>query len=300
MTATPATFDVVATARRFDEDGFVILRGLIDADELRSLQAETAAQIAAGFDHEPASDFVTGPGPDGSDRFFRIQFLTDKSIVNDSLLLTLAHPGVLELVAELVGPDWTTYGTAMVFKGEGGGPTIPLHRDIRDLDEIPDPAHVFFNVDIYLDAATPETGVLRVIPGSHRKVDVATDIAVGLDHPDLVDVPMGPGDVLFHHSLLLHCSRPTVPGSQLRRVLYYSYQGAGWMLSEGVLPGLVPPRRWIAESMRLVEHATEQRAARSMDARRSPIAPEWRAEVEAVDLTLRPVAGNLPWEGPPT
>ena len=297
MTATPASVDIAEATRKFDEDGFVILRGLIGGDELAALQEETAAQIAAGHDRQPSSDFLTTSVSDGSTQFFRIQFLTDKSIANESLLLALAYPGILELVAELVGPDWTTYGSAMVFKGEGGGPVIPLHRDIRDPRNVPDPGHVFFNVDIYLDAATPTTGALRVVPGSHRRVDVTTDIAAGLDHPDLIDVPMAPGDVLFHHSLLLHGSHETSAGSALRRVLYYSYQGAAWMLTEGVLPGLIPPRRWIAESMRLVDHAGERRQAAGMDAHRFPIATEWRDEVAHSELTLRPIAGNLPWEG---
>ena len=283
----------------FIEHGFVVVRGSISESELGALREETAAQIAAGPERSPRSDFVVKARPDGRHVFFRIQFLTDKALHNESMLHAMVHPDIVERTVRLLGPDWTTYGSAMVFKPEGGGPAIDLHRDVIDLDRSFHPDHIFFNADVYLDAASPDTGCLRVIPGSHRRMDVRADIARNLDHPDLIDVAMAPGDVLLHHSLLLHASAPTPSGSPLRRVLYYSFQSADWMLREGVLPGLVPPRRWIASNMRLVAHATERRAAADLDRRRArfySVPPEWQAEVAEAPLDLRPVAGNLPWE----
>jgi ectoine hydroxylase-related dioxygenase (phytanoyl-CoA dioxygenase family) len=280
----------------FDEQGFTVLRGVIDPAELAALREETQAQIEAGPDREPASDFVTGLGADGTERFFRIQFLTDKAVRNDSLLLALAHPAILERVRLIAGDDATTYGSAMVFKSTDGGPEVSLHRDIGTQGSF-SPAHRFFNVDIYLDAATPDTGCLRVLPGSHRPGGPTAD---SLEHGGLIDVVMEPGDVLFHDSMLLHGSFATPPGSPLRRVLYYSYQSAGWMLREGVLPGLVPPRRWVAENMKLVAHAaTERTHAPHLPLEEAPglaVPAEWCDEVNAADLHLRPVAGNLPWE----
>jgi phytanoyl-CoA hydroxylase len=273
---------------QFDELGFVVVRGLVAPDELAQLREETAAQIEAGPDRAPQSDFLSRDG-----HFFRIQFLTDKALRNDSLLLAGAHPGILERVALILGEDWTTYGSAMVFKSVAGGPEIALHRDLGPGGRFSD-AHRFFNVDIYLDEATPMSGCLRVLPGSHRAPDLGAGLADGLTQAGLVDVPMQPGDVLFHDSMLLHGSFATPPGSPLRRVLYYSYQSASWMLREGVLPGYVPDRSWIARSMKLMDHAIAARG----DPRFAYRVPEdWRAEVDRAALELRPIAGNLPWEG---
>jgi ectoine hydroxylase-related dioxygenase (phytanoyl-CoA dioxygenase family) len=285
-------------AETFADQGFVVVRGLVEPGEVASLAEETAAQIAAGAEREPASDFRTAPTDDGTERFFRIQFLPDKALRNASLLLLAAHPGILERVARILGNDWALYGTAMVFKSPEGGPEVPLHRDLGPGLDTFSPEHRFFNVDVYLDAARPGTGCLRVLPRSHAEPRRSGH---GLDDPDLVDVEMEPGDVLFHDSLLVHGSPATPPGTPLRRVLYYSFQSADWMLREGVLPGFVPPRRWVAQSMKLVEHAMDQRRASRQPwcATAFPyVVPErWRAEVDAAALDLRPIAGNLPWEG---
>jgi ectoine hydroxylase-related dioxygenase (phytanoyl-CoA dioxygenase family) len=188
----------------------------------------------------------------------------------------------------------------MVFKASGGGAAIELHRDTGSITGVFSSPHPFFNVDIYLDRATPETGCLRVLPGSHLWPDVSARFGSEADADDLVDVVMEPGDVLFHDSMLMHGSLPTPVGAPLRRVLYYSYQSGDDMDREGVLPGHPVSRRWIAEQMKLMQHAAAERAERYPDEtpfRWSP-APTWSDEIEAAELTLRPVEGTLPWERP--
>ena len=297
-----STMNLTELAATFREQGYVVLPQLVKGAELEALQTETRAQIDAGPDREPRSDFGRKSRPGGEEVFFRIQFVTAKRLVNDSLLLAIANPRVLALVRELLGPDWTTYGSALVFKAAGGGPAIELHRDTGSA-RVFDPGHLFFNVDLYLDRATPGTGCLKVLPGSHRIADVRDLVTAGLDNPDLVDVPMEPGDVLFHDSMVLHGSDPTPDGAPLRRVLYYSYQGADWMLREGVLPGLPTHRRWIAQNIKLMQHAIDQRRLAAHLAGETQLAyeppPGWRAAVEEAPLSLRPISGALPWEGQP-
>lgn len=290
---------VEADVSHFREHGYCVVRGIVGQAELVALREETYAQVSAGPSREPRSDYLVKDLPGGGEAFFRIQFLTDKAMRNDSLLRALANPRIIARVAALLGPDWTTYGSAMVFKGPGGGPAIELHRDVQPGALFP-PEHLFFNVDLYLDPAGPDSGCLKVLPGSHRERDVREELALGLAHPGLVDVPMEPGDVLFHDAMLLHGSLPTGDGGGLRRVLYYSYQSAAAMLADGVLPGLVPPRRWVAQSMRLVQEAAARRASgpyAGEEAVGLPAVPAaWTEEVAATPLELRPVAGNLPWE----
>jgi ectoine hydroxylase-related dioxygenase (phytanoyl-CoA dioxygenase family) len=291
--------ELVADYRR---DGFVRLPALIDHEELVDLQQETAAQIDAGPDREPAEDFSTKALPDGRRVFNRIQSVTAKRICNGSLLHAVAHPRVLALVAELLGPSWTTYGSAMVFKSSGGGAAIELHRDTGSVAGVFASPHPFFNVDIYLDRATPATGCLRVLPGSHRWADVSERFGADADAADLVDVVMEPGDVLFHDSMLLHGSLPTPTGAPLRRVLYYSYQSGDDMARDGVLPGFPVSRRWIAQQMKLMQVAVSERADRYPDETPHPYAPapDWADEVATAEPSLRPVEGSLPWERPAT
>ncbi|MFT5222474.1 MAG: phytanoyl-CoA hydroxylase [Glaciecola sp.] len=290
--------DLAAEAKAFREQGFVKLSGVLDADELEALQTETRAQIDAGPLREPHGDFRLKQLPDGRDAFFRIQFLADKQMINDSLLQVMGHPRILELSETIIGPDWGLYGSAMVFKGEDGGAAIEAHRDAPLDARHFAPSHVYFNVDVYLDRADASSGALWVMPRSQLTEDVRGMVAAGIEQPGFIEVPMEPGDVLFHDAMLLHGSPPTPPGSPLRRVLYYSFQSYEWMAREGVLPGFEVNRDWIARNLKLVEHAVERRrAARPTERQCSRTLPaNWRAEVDEAELELRPIAGHLPWE----
>jgi len=194
-----------ADARAIREDGYVKLPGVLATDELAALQAETRAQIDACPLRQPEADFRLKALPDGRTKFFRIQFLPDKQLVNDALLQVLGHQRILATVEAILGANWGFFGSAMVFKGEDGGAAIEAHRG---------------------DAAT---GALRVLRGSHTIEDVRHLAAAGINQLDLVEVPMEPGDVLIHDTMVLHGSPATPPGSPLRRVLDHSFSpSTGW------------------------------------------------------------------------
>src|SRR2546423_8045864 len=55
--------EIREAAQQFRDNGFVILRGALGTEELRLLQEETRAQIAAGPDREPRGDFMSKGGP---------------------------------------------------------------------------------------------------------------------------------------------------------------------------------------------------------------------------------------------
>lgn len=280
--------DLDALVADFRRDGFCVIRGALDAGELAALQEETWAQIAAGPDREPSTDFMMRRVVDGDDLFFRIQTLHDRPLVNDSTLRALAHPVILELSRRLMdGADITHLGNAMVWKGPDGGPPIDVHRDSFPTAEghVPD----LVNVDLYLDAATVETGCLYVLPGSHRRADVRAEMAAGFTD-EFVPVPMAAGDVLFHSAMVLHGSHPTPKGGPLRRVFYVTYDRADRIRGAGPYPGLPVSDEWVAQNMALIQHAARRRGFEWS------FSPEWQELIDRVPFVLRPVSGNLPWE----
>jgi len=76
----------------------------------------------------------------------------------------LAHPLVLQVVQRLLGDDFICEAEAFVFKVPGNGKEVPVHCD-GDPSQ-PDVMEMVFNVDYYLDDATPENGCLLAAPGS--------------------------------------------------------------------------------------------------------------------------------------
>jgi chlorinating enzyme len=76
------------------------------------------------------------------------------------------HADILNMVEQLIGPDFALWNSSFFAKPAGGGHATPWHQDgeywpIRPLATC--------TVWIALDPATPENGCLEVIPGSHKQ-----------------------------------------------------------------------------------------------------------------------------------
>jgi hypothetical protein len=75
------------------------------------------------------------------------------------------HPGLLDLVSQILGPDLILWGSQVFCKPPRTGRALPWHQDgqywpIRPLATC--------SVWLALDDATPANGCMRFIPGSHR------------------------------------------------------------------------------------------------------------------------------------
>ena len=77
----------------------------------------------------------------------------------------LSHPGVLEVLTELIGPDIKAMQSMLFLKAEGK-PGQAWHQDEYF---IPTRARSLTAVWIALDDATVDNGCLWVLPGSHRR-----------------------------------------------------------------------------------------------------------------------------------
>ena len=128
-------------------------------------------------------------------------------------------PEILEMVGQILGPDFALWNSSLFAKPAHDGQRTPWHQDgqywpIRPLATC--------TVWIALDDATAENGCLRVIPGSHRgsrlrehrTVD-ADDVTLNqelldeeYDPASAADVVLEAGQMSLHDVLLLHGSEP--------------------------------------------------------------------------------------------
>jgi len=127
------------------------------------------------------------------------------------------HPAILDMVEQVLGPDFALWNSSFFAKPAGNGKRTPWHQDgeywpIRPLATC--------TVWIAVDAATPENGCLRVISGSHqeRRLRRHRTVAAGdvtltqelqpeeYDERLAVDLELAPGQVSLHDVFLLHGS----------------------------------------------------------------------------------------------
>ena len=127
------------------------------------------------------------------------------------------HPAILEMVGQVIGPDFALWNSSFFAKPAGNGKRTPWHQDgeywpIRPLATC--------TVWIAVDAATPENGCLRVIKGSHKSSKLkkhrtveADDVTLHqelmpdeFDESQAVDLVLQPGQISLHDVFILHGS----------------------------------------------------------------------------------------------
>ncbi|MBI4550739.1 MAG: phytanoyl-CoA dioxygenase family protein [Candidatus Latescibacteria bacterium] len=196
------------------QDGYLLIRGALPPDQL--------ARIQAAHDRMGEPDRII---PDGNHGYNN---LLDKDPVFAELV---RHPAVDGVLTGLLGAGYAFYRI-------GGLKTVvaysqPWHwDDVRwiqyctlAIDQRPEnPPPVAAHTTFYLDSLTPETGFVKVPPGSHRRIEVLT---APVFRPDEGNEPFGPevhlypaaGDAIVYISHLPHRGVNFKPDMQRRLVV---------------------------------------------------------------------------------
>ncbi len=190
------------TAKQIDQyqaDGYVIPGFRLDDDVLDDIKG--------------AHDRLLAKHPEFSD-YCPAVLAFDTGFLNVGRL-----PSILDMVEQLIGPDFALWNSSFFAKPARVGTKTPWHQDgeywpIRPLATC--------SVWIAVDAATPENGCLRVIPGSHRRralgkhdFNAADGLSLPLeiradefDAASARDIVLEEGQVSLHDIYLIHGSEP--------------------------------------------------------------------------------------------
>lgn len=192
----------MATAKEmFEEQGYVILRGLYSPEEADALKAEAAAIMARH-------------GVDKSGVFLG---LTAESPLFKEAAQT---PELAKALKEIIGSSVVFMNDKLVFKNASTDFGSPWHQDYSYWHG----SHKL-SVWIALDDADESNGCLRILPGSHAETashngEVADDNGfiyrlneADIDAARIVDCPAAKGDAIVFHDLLLHASYPNRSGA---------------------------------------------------------------------------------------
>jgi ectoine hydroxylase-related dioxygenase (phytanoyl-CoA dioxygenase family) len=224
--ADGATSEVLAV---LDEDGVVVIDGLLDDDVLRRLNAELDPHLD---DAEPTQDYVNPV----LEVFFgkntrHVTAVPAKSRVFAEEILV--DPVLLAICDAVLGPSCVRYQLNLAHvldRGPGTEQQI-LHRDELVWNFLPRPhPQVQLATMVALVDFTAENGATRVVPASHRE---HRDMVFDPDEIDALAVPaeMHAGSAVVYLGTTLHGGGANTTIDQWRRGLHVSYV-VGWLRTE--------------------------------------------------------------------
>jgi hypothetical protein len=190
--------------RSYNESGYVFPIPVFDADETRNLRER--------FDALVRREGGRLSRPTNTRPHLLLKWVDD--LIHD--------PRVLDPVEAVLGPNILCWASGFFAKKPGDGTFVSWHQDATywglSSKEV-------VTAWIALSPSTPESGCLRVVPGSHRQqvahrdtfadgnlLSRGQEIAVEVDEASAVDVVLQPGEMSLHHVLLFHGSNPNRAG----------------------------------------------------------------------------------------
>ncbi len=134
-----------------------------------------------------------------------------------SFLEFAKNPQILDMVEQLIGPDFALWNSSFFAKPANGGHATPWHQDGEYWPITP---LATCTVWIAIDSATIENGCLRVIPGSHRDkallshhTNFSDDVTLNqeldnhnYDESEAHNIVLEAGQISLHDVYLVHGS----------------------------------------------------------------------------------------------
>ena len=208
----------------FKRDGFVVLKGMYNASEMKRFSAAIDELIVRGpaFGREMFY-FEDSLLEKGKRVLSRVEKFAESGGPLGELV---ADPRMTGRAAELLGGEAALFKEKVNFKLPGGGGFEP-HQDIQPgWDEY---APYFLSVLVTVDKSTVENGCLELAAGHHTRGMLGEKwkplTSENLKGISFEYYPMEPGDVAFFDCFVPHRSKPNLTDRQ-RRNLYLTYNRA--------------------------------------------------------------------------
>lgn len=208
----------------FERDGFVLVRGLFNAEELKQITEWT--EEVANYPEVPGKYmmyFEKSQLQNGDRILCRME---DFEPYHKNFSTLFSDDRMKGAVSQLFAEESVLFKEKINFKMPGGD-GFKAHQDVQAGWDSYAPLHITALVSI--DPCTEENGCLEMTASQHGK-GLIGDKWKPLDESALEfeSLPTEPGDAVFFDSYTPHCSAPNMTDNA-RRVLYVTYN----KLSEG-------------------------------------------------------------------
>lgn len=219
----------------YREKGYIGVAGVLsqeEVEELRQVTDEFVEKSRQVSENDDVFDLEPGHSPEAP-RLRRLKNPADQHPAYDR---AMRHAGILDIVAQLVGPAIRCNGQKLNLKAAGFGSPVEWHQDWAFYPHTNDD---LLAVGICIDPMIEENGCLLVVPGSHsgriydhhqdgRFVGAITE--ADFDDSAAEKVELEAGGISIHHARALHGSLPNL-SSRSRRLLLFQYcAGDAWPL----------------------------------------------------------------------
>ena len=194
----------------FERDGFVIVQELFQPSEAKKLKDECRFIIQKAKSNSQKPQQIANHG-------VYVGLAVGSSIFQK--VITSAR--ILDILEVILAPNIEFLSDKAVFKDEMINFASPWHQDWHYWG-----GQHKISLWVALDDADIDSGCLKLIPGSHRKVNVHDGIvdddygfghrvrSSAIDESDAVVAKLSRGDAVFFHDLTLHASYPNVCGRE--------------------------------------------------------------------------------------
>ncbi len=261
-------------ARQWTTEGYLIVRGLFDAERTRRLQAICEAILQQWRVCNPETG-QPGGGPDATSmrHLNHPGYFADDPQAFREVMEAAADERVLAVSREILGEDPLFRCTSLFMNPTQTSMDGNWHRDTQFL--IPDEAQE----RAFLERGTPEGDAIQLqvalvpsediefVPGSHLRWDTPEEYRIRLSDnqahcrsnamPGAVRISLQPGDAVAFNPFGLHRGR--YHADKLRRTLMLTYTRRSrplcdyfsdqpWFLEPGYLEGLTPRARAFFET----------------------------------------------------
>lgn len=213
-------------AAKFRRDGYAVLRGFFDAQEVAEIGAAIDQVHAEGVAHGRSFRhgnlfYNVAPQPGGEPLVRMVQWPSYHQKVLDRVRL---DPRFAAMLRPLIGGDVKQIINQLHWKAPGGMGDFAWHQDSRFRK--PDECYrnlgtAYVQTGLAIDPHNPQSGGMRFIPRSHLAgdldLDTGTEVlgnamaddvleSVGLSAADAIDLDLAPGDLALWNPYLVHGS----------------------------------------------------------------------------------------------
>ena len=215
--------------RSFDEDGFLVVRGALDASEVARL-AEACDRLAGVFLDKP----VVLNRPEYNHLDLRPGLLRERALFE-----LVSHSSTVPLVVQLLSPNIHLHSTALICKRPENSDAPRFrrgwHRDIRIPQDLGHEGLPRVGVKIcycLTDFHQPDSGMTLLARGSHLRTKplAVRKGEVDPEGVELCDLKLDAGDAFLFENRLYHTAAPNLSGRTSKVLMYgYAYR---WMKPE--------------------------------------------------------------------